>query len=92
MNPYDIIRRPVVTEKSMYQQTKLNAYTFDVATGANKIEVKDAIERLFKVKVIKIAIRRRDGKQRRTKHGIGFTSERKLALVTLAEGQKIEGM
>ena len=51
MNVYDIIKRPRITEKSVYLQNEHNAYTFEVHQDANKIEIKKAVESLFKVKV-----------------------------------------
>jgi len=85
----DIIRRPVVTEKSM-TLTGENKYTFLVDPRANKTEIKKAIEELFKVKVTKVNTIRQEGRRRRRRNIVGFTPEVKKAIVTLRPGDKIE--
>jgi large subunit ribosomal protein L23 len=65
MNQYDIIRRPIVTEKSSLLKEEGNQYVFEVATSANKIEIAKAIELLFKVKVVAVRVMNIDGKTRR---------------------------
>jgi large subunit ribosomal protein L23 len=93
MNYYRmIIRRPVVTEKSMTGSETGNVYTFEVDPGANKVEIRRAVEALFKVDVTNVNTLRVQGKARRRsyRHGIGRTAERKKAMVTLAPGQSID--
>ncbi len=89
---YDVLRRPLVTEKSNYQSSKLQQYTFEVAVVANRTMVKDAIELLYEVTVERVNIvnvpakRSRRSKSRRlTVRKPGF----KKAIVTLAEGQTL---
>lgn len=88
-NPYDIIRKPVVTEKSM-QMMEENKYTFIVDMRANKPEIRKAIEELFKVKVDKVRTTRVKGKPKRLRNSVGRTPDVKKAIVTLSEGEKIE--
>ena len=86
-----IIQAPRVTEKSVYVQNALGAYTFKVHPDANKIQIKQAVEELFGVSVKQVRVSNQDGKQRRTRAGIGFTADWKKAVVTIADGQQIEG-
>lgn len=92
MNVYDIIKRPRITEKSVYLQNEHNAYTFEVHQDANKIEIKKAIESLFKVKVTGIRTQVVPGKSVRRGKSIGMSGEWKKAIVSIADGQKIEGV
>ncbi|MEG6523420.1 50S ribosomal protein L23 [Desulfotomaculum sp. 1211_IL3151] len=88
-NPRDILIKPVVTEKSTGLLAE-NKYTFIVDLNANKTEVKKAVEEIFKVKVDKVTTMRVKGKQKRVRQFTGRTSDRKKAIVTLKEGNKIE--
>ncbi|AGK99944.1 50S ribosomal protein L23 [Desulfoscipio gibsoniae] len=88
-NPRDIIKKPVVTEKSM-GLVEENKYTFIVDMGANKIEIRQAVEELFNVKVDKVRTMRVKGKLKRVRNRWGKTPDRKKAIVTLKEGQKIQ--
>ena len=93
MTPYEIIKRPVVTEKSVYFSTKLNKATFAVHPDANKKQIKEAVEALFKVKVTAVNTLTVRPKDRRVRGKIpGTTAAWKKAIVTLADGQKIEGI
>ncbi len=93
MNPYDIIKRPVVSEKTMYQQTKLGQYTFEVHTEANKKQIKEAVEALFKVKVDRVNTMNCRGKERRMRTRLPGTSPAwKKAIILLVAGHKIEGV
>jgi large subunit ribosomal protein L23 len=89
---YDVIRRPLVTEKSNYQSSKLHQYTFEVYETATRTLVKDAIEKLFDVKVVRVNILNTAGKRSRRRNrrlsirSAGF----KKAIVTLAEGSSLE--
>jgi large subunit ribosomal protein L23 len=93
MNPHEIIRRPVVSEKTVHQQNKLNQYTFEVHPHANKVQIAEAVETLFKVKVERVNTLNARGKDRRMRSRISGTEPAwKKAIVKLVEGQKIEGV
>ncbi len=92
MNAYEIIRAPLVSEKSLYLQNTHNTYTFEVHQDANKVQVRDAIERLFKVKVSKVTTQNVLGKNRRRGKVEGQAPCWKKAMVTLRDGQTIEGL
>ena len=93
MTPHEVIIRPVVSEKSLYHQTKLNRYTFRVHAQANKREIKDAVELLFKVKVVNVSTMNCRGTWRRVRTvQPGLSSAWKKAIIRLADGQKIEGV
>ena len=92
MNPYHIIRRPRISEKSVYQQNKLGYYTFEVDPKANRSEIREAVENLFEVKVVSIKTMHCRGKPRRVGRSVGMTADWKKALVKLADGQHIEGI
>ncbi len=88
-NPYDIIIKPVISEKTM-ELLEENKYTFLVDRRANKVEIKKAVEELFDVKVEKVntlKVRRKRRRQGRTE---GMTSEKKKAVVTLRQGDNIQ--
>jgi large subunit ribosomal protein L23 len=84
----EIILRPIVTERTMQQQA-LGKYTFQVHPKANKIQIRKAIEHLFKVRVVKVNTLKVRGKVRRFRHTIGKTSDWKKVIVTLKPGDKI---
>jgi len=89
---YDVLRRPLVTEKSNYQSSKLHQYSFEVDKGATRSQVKEAVETMFDVKVVKVNImitaakRSRRRNRRLLVRDPGF----KKAIVTLAEGSTLE--
>ena len=87
---YRIILKPVLTEKSTDEVETNNAYRFEVAGGANKVEIRQAIERLFEVKVSSVRTMIRPGKPRRRGMQFFSTPARKIAVVKLEEGQKID--
>jgi large subunit ribosomal protein L23 len=89
---YDVIRRPLVTEKSNYQSNKLHQYSFEVASQATRTLVKDAIETLFDVKVVRVNILNTAAKRsrRRNRRLDVRTPGIKKAIVTLAEGNTLE--
>lgn len=89
-DPYDIIRRPYITEKS-YSLLNEGKYTFLVDPDSNKTEIKQAIEKIFKVKVEKVNTAVLKGKLKRVRTAWGKTPDRKKAIVTLRKGDKIEG-
>jgi large subunit ribosomal protein L23 len=88
-NPRDILLRPVVSEKS-YGLLDEGKYTFVVAPDANKTQIKQAVEEVFRVKVTGVNTLNRQGKRRRTRFGWGKRSDTKRAIVTLAEGDRID--
>lgn len=88
-NPRDIIIKPVVSEKS-YNLIDAGQYTFLVDPRSNKSEIKDAIEEIFSVKVESVNTQNRQGKQYRTRDGIGRRKNTKRAIVTLREGSTID--
>jgi len=85
----DILLAPVVSEKS-YALLDENKYTFIVAPHANKTEIKIAVEKVFDVRVVGVNTINRQGKRRRTKSGTGKRPDTKRAIVTVAEGQRID--
>jgi large subunit ribosomal protein L23 len=86
---YDIVRSPVITEKAT-AASEHNQVTFRVALDATKREVKAAVEGLFAVKVTAVNTIRMQGKTKRHRGRIGFRSDYKKAVVTLAEGSRID--
>ncbi len=86
---YDLIRRPVITEKAT-MLSEYNQVSFQVPLDATKPEIKSAIEALFKVKVTAVNTLRQAGKQKRFRGRLGQRSETKKAIVTLAEGHRID--
>ncbi|WP_127132264.1 50S ribosomal protein L23 [Georgenia sp. SYP-B2076] len=84
-NPRDIIIKPIVSEKS-YGLIDGGKYTFEVDPRSNKTEIKNAIEKIFEVKVSSVNTLNRAGKSRRTKFGLGKRKDTKRAIVTLREG------
>jgi large subunit ribosomal protein L23 len=89
MNQYDLVRRPVVTEKSSLIKEASNQYVFEVATYANKIEIAKAVERLFKVKVISVRVMNIEGKKRRLGRSVGKKPDWRKAIVKLSPKDKI---
>jgi large subunit ribosomal protein L23 len=85
----DILLAPVVSEKS-YSLLDENKYTFLVATDANKTEIKIAVESVFKVKVTGVNTINRQGKKRRTRAGWGKRPDTKRAIVSVADGERID--
>ena len=85
----DVLIAPVVSEKS-YSLLDANKYTFTVHPDANKTEIKIAIEKIFNVKVTSVNTLNRVGKTRRTKSGLGKRKDTKRAIVSLAEGHRID--
>jgi large subunit ribosomal protein L23 len=88
-----IILRPVISEKSMDQST-VNKYTFAVADGTNKMQIKDAVEELFKVTVLSVNVmttkRKEKSRNRRRGRQVGYSTPWKKAVVTVKAGDKIE--
>jgi large subunit ribosomal protein L23 len=88
-DPRDILIRPVVSEKS-YGLSDIGKYTFIVAPDANKTQIKQAVEAVFNVKVIGVNTVNRPGKRKRTRYGWGKRRDTKRAIVSLAEGERID--
>jgi large subunit ribosomal protein L23 len=90
MNKWEIIKGPIITEKSNDLLENENKYTFKVALEANKVEIKQAIEAIYNVKVVDIATIRVLPKRRRVGKYEGYRSAYKKAIVKLAENNKID--
>ena len=86
----DVIRRPLVTEKTSIMREDGRTIVFQVARDANKIEIKRAVEAAFSVKVEQVRTQQNHGKVRRTGRFVGRRSDWKKAIVTLQPDQKIE--
>jgi len=92
-HPQSILHRPVMTEKTMHAAQRRNTYCFEVDPEANKIEIRRAVESLFKVKVLDVRTLVRKGKSRMRRIPTGRPPrrpDRKRAFVRLAEGQTID--
>ncbi|MBJ6725852.1 50S ribosomal protein L23 [Geomesophilobacter sediminis] len=91
MNIYDVIKKPLITEKTTVEKDDKNVISFVVNAAANKIEIKTAVEQLFanaqvdSVRTVNVA-----GKSKRTVHGVGKRSNWKKAYVTLKEGSNVD--
>ena len=89
LQPHEIIRRPLVTEKGTHVSEKLNAYAFEVHPLATKPDIKKAVEELFEVRVAAIRVQNRIGKPRRHKLHLGRTRSWKKAIVKLHDEDRI---
>lgn len=85
-----IIKSPVITEKSTLEKDARSTYVFEVSPDANKKEIKQAVEKLFSVKVLDVRTVKIEGKVKRTKYVLGRRNKRKKAYVTINEKQKID--
>jgi large subunit ribosomal protein L23 len=90
LEPYQVILRPLVTEKGMHRSTRNNQYAFEVHLQATKDDVRRAVEDLFNVKVEKVRTQNRRGKPRRHRFKQGVTKAWKKALVTLDAEHRID--
>lgn len=86
----EIIKRPLVTEQGMHLVESKNIYPFEVDKRANKVQIRQAIEELFKVKVVSVNTAHRQGKTRRVGRRMGQRASWKKAYVKLSDGDKIE--
>lgn len=86
----DVLKRPVISEKSV-GLVEENKYSFWVDKAANKIEIKAAVQKMFKVNVVEVRTMNVDGKVKRVGKSTGRTADRKKAIVTLKAGERIEG-
>ncbi len=89
MTIHEVIRRPLVTEKGVTKKDEERTLCFEVAPGANKTQVKAAVEKLFKVKVAEVRTSNFEGKLRRRGRFAGYRPDWKKAYVKLQEGQKV---
>jgi len=89
MHLYEVLRRPLITEKSTVLQG-MNKYAFEIAEGANKLQIKQAIEKAFKVTVTKVNVVTMQGKMKRMGRREVMSAKWKKAIVTLKAGDKIE--
>ena len=87
---HDVLIRPILTEKTTQLESAGNVYAFEVGEGANKHQIKHAVEELFEVRVTNVRTVRPPRKKRRVGKYLGQKPEWKKAIVTLAEGQSIE--
>lgn len=86
-SPYEVIISPVITETSM-EAAQNRKYTFEVAVGANKTEIKNAVEEIFDVDVEKVNVTNKKGKFKRMGRTEGYTAASKKAIVTLTQDSK----
>ncbi|MDZ4816495.1 MAG: 50S ribosomal protein L23 [Verrucomicrobiota bacterium] len=90
-DPFDVIKKVRLTEKGSFLSEKYNKYVFEVAPSANKVEIKNAIQKLFGKKVLSVNTQNYFGKARRKRTAqSGKKSDWKKAIVTLKQGEKIE--
>jgi len=87
---YDVIKKPLFTEKGMDMKERENKILVEVNPGANKHEIKGAMEEIFKVKVVKVATMNRKGKIKRLGKSVGRRPDRKKAIITLKKGEKLD--
>ena len=89
MDPYQIVKRPLITEKGMRSNEEHNTVVFQVDKRANKLQVKYAVETLFQVKVLRVNTLNLEGKKKRVRMREGKRPDWKKAYVTLREGDTI---
>lgn len=89
LNAYQVILRPLVTEKGMLLAERYNAYTFEVHQKADKTDIRDAVEELWDVRVVDVRTQNRKGKPRRHKTTAGRTKSWRKAIVELHEDDRI---
>jgi large subunit ribosomal protein L23 len=90
MDLYRIVKRSLITEKSVIVKGEFNKYVFEVDPRANKIEIGNAVEKLFKVKVLNVHVMNVAGKKKRVGRTVGRKSDWKKAVITLAPGNRID--
>jgi len=90
MNPYEIVKRPVITEKTTIQKDTNNQLTFEVGRKANRVEIRHAVEKIFNVRAVKVRTMQMKGKAKRVGRIPGKRRDWKKAIVTLASGEHIE--
>ena len=90
LEPHQIILRPLVTEKGYHKAERYNSYTFEVSRMADKDDIREAVEQLFDVKVVRVNTQNRKGKPRRSKFRRGRTKAWKKAIITLDPEHRID--
>jgi large subunit ribosomal protein L23 len=90
MNPYEIIKGPLITEKATIQKEQNNQLTFEVDRRANRVAIRHAVESIFNVRVEQVRTMQMKGKVKRMGRSLGRRRDWKKAIVTLAEGHNIE--
>jgi large subunit ribosomal protein L23 len=90
LEPYQVVLRPLITEKATHLSERHNAYTFEVNAKANKTEIKEAVEVLFNVKVADVRTQNRRGKLRRYRLKVGRMRNWKKAIVALHDDYRID--
>ncbi len=90
MDYYQIIKKPLHSEKSVEDRESANSYHFSVDRKANKIQIKEAVEKLFDVEILDVRTMNRNGKKRRYRNKQFNTGSWKKAVVTLKEGDRID--
>lgn len=90
LEPYQVVLRPLVTEKGMHRATRNNQYAFEVNPLADKSVIREAVQDLFDVKVVKVRTQNRKGKPRRHRFKFGRTKDWKKAIVTLDAEHRID--
>jgi large subunit ribosomal protein L23 len=90
LRPYQVVIRPLITEKGTHLTTRTNSYTFMVNPIANKTEIKAAVEELFNVRVERVNTMTRQGKETRFRQHLGKTPDWKKAIVTVHEDDRID--
>lgn len=89
-SPYQILRRPLITEKGAQLSALANSSVFEVHKSANKLEIRDAVEKIFKVKVKSVRTMNMKGKERRVGKRVGRQPDWKKAYVVLEQGSSID--
>jgi large subunit ribosomal protein L23 len=89
LEPYQVVLRPLVTEKGTHLSQRYNAYSFQVNLIATKADIQKAVEELWKVRVVKVRTQTRVGKPRRHRFKVGYQASWKKAIVTLHEDDRI---
>ena len=89
-DPYQIVVRPLITEKGTHQAQRLRAYPFEVHADANKAQIKLAVQQIYNVRVLDVRTANRKGKPRRRGRFVGKTSHWKKAVVLLHEDDRID--
>jgi len=90
MDPYQVVIKPLITEKGTTQNEKLNQFMFQVHDRANKAQIREAIETIYQVRVLKVRTLKRRGKVRRYRYTHGRTAGMKKAVVTLHREDHID--
>ncbi len=90
MDPYQVVIKPLITEKGTLQNEALNQYSFQVHMRSNKAQIKEAVQQIYEVRVLKVRTMKRRGKMRRVRRTAGRTAGMKKAVVTLHPDDHID--